>query len=98
MLMLTCFALFERSEFAAFPLTGSGFWEPVGQPLRGRLFLGYFFLAKQKEVTGCRAAPGLVVTECIQDQLPPSEHLVQCPSVIAPTVINGRFRFARVGT
>ncbi|MFT5533823.1 MAG: hypothetical protein ACI802_002058 [Candidatus Paceibacteria bacterium] len=60
-------ALFERSEFAAFPLTGSGFWEPAGQPLRGRLFLGAFFLAKQKEDTGCRAAPGLVMTECIQN-------------------------------
>jgi hypothetical protein len=53
----------ERSEFAALPLTGSGFWEPEGQPPRGRLFLGSFFLAKQKEGTGCRAAPGLVMTE-----------------------------------
>jgi hypothetical protein len=55
-------ALSERSEFAGFPPTGSGFWEPAGQPPRGRLFLGYFFLAKQKEGTacrsGCRAAPG----------------------------------------
>ena len=63
-------ALSERSEFAAFPLTGSGFWEPEGQQSRGRLFLGHFFLAKQKEVTGCRAAPGLVMTEHLQNQQP----------------------------
>ena len=74
----------ERSEFAAFPLTGSGVWEPEGQPPRGRLFLGSFFLAKQKEGTGCRAAPGLVVAEHIQNQLPQPVHSVQCPTVIAP--------------
>ncbi|MFT5534680.1 MAG: hypothetical protein ACI802_002929 [Candidatus Paceibacteria bacterium] len=38
----------ERSEFAALPLTGSGFWEPEGQPLRGRLFLGYLLFGEAK--------------------------------------------------
>jgi hypothetical protein len=64
----------ERSEFAAFPLTGAGFWGPEGQPPRGRLFLGYFFLAKQKEGTacrsGCRAAPGLVMAEHLKNKQP----------------------------
>jgi hypothetical protein len=32
------------------------------------------------------------MAECIQDQLPPSEYLVQCPADIAPYVIDGRFR------
>jgi hypothetical protein len=36
----------ERSEFAALPLTGSGFWESAGQPLRGRLFLGYLLFGE----------------------------------------------------
>jgi hypothetical protein len=60
----------ERSEFATLPLTDYRFWEPEGQPPRGRLFLGSFFLAKQKEGTGCRAAPGLVMTEHIQSHQP----------------------------
>ena len=38
----------ERSEFAALPLTGSGFWEPEGQPPRGRLFLGYLLFGEAK--------------------------------------------------
>ncbi len=70
----------ERSEFAALPLTGSGFWEPEGQQSRGRLFLGYFFLAKQKEGTacrsGCRAAPGLVMTEQKKNQQPQHGNLM----------------------
>ncbi|MEB0136671.1 hypothetical protein QN362_15140, partial [Actimicrobium sp. CCC2.4] len=33
-------------------------------------FLVTLFLAKQKEVTGCRAAPGLVVAEHIKHKLP----------------------------
>jgi hypothetical protein len=60
----------ERSEFATLPLPDYRFWEPEGQLPRGRLFLGYFFLAKQKEVTGCRAAPGLVVAERLRNQQP----------------------------
>ncbi|MEB0134505.1 hypothetical protein QN362_04075, partial [Actimicrobium sp. CCC2.4] len=47
-------------------------------------FLVTLFLAKQKEVTGCRAAPGLVVTEYRQFHQPQADHSVQCPSVIAP--------------
>jgi hypothetical protein len=38
----------ERSEFAALPLTGSGFWGPEGQPPRGRLFLGYLLFGEAK--------------------------------------------------
>jgi len=38
----------ERSEFAALPLTGSDFWEPEGQPPRGRLFLGYLLFGEAK--------------------------------------------------
>ena len=33
-------------------------WYPAGAANRGRLFLGYFLLAKQKKVTSCRATPG----------------------------------------
>ncbi len=40
--------MFERSEFAALPLTCSGFWEPEGQPPRGRLFLGYLLFGEAK--------------------------------------------------
>ena len=35
---------------------------PAGAVNRGRLFLGYFLLAKQKKVTSCRATPGEVVS------------------------------------
>ena len=38
----------ERREFAALPLTGSGFWEPAGQPPRGRIFLGYLLFGEAK--------------------------------------------------
>jgi len=31
---------------------------PEGMADRGRLFFGYFILAKQKKVTSCRATPG----------------------------------------
>ena len=31
---------------------------PAGAGNRGRLFFGYFILAKQKKVTSCRATPG----------------------------------------
>ncbi|MEB0024120.1 hypothetical protein QN370_20300, partial [Actimicrobium sp. CCI2.3] len=47
-------------------------------------FLGYFFLAKQKEVTGCRAAPGLVMTKRIQNQQPQSAHCTDCPIPTTP--------------
>jgi hypothetical protein len=33
---------------------------PAGAVNRGRLFFGYFILAKQKKVTSCRATPGEV--------------------------------------
>ena len=33
--------------------------EPEGRRTWGRLFLGYFLLAKQKKVTSCRATPGI---------------------------------------
>ena len=32
-------------------------WNPAGAANRGRLFFGYFPLAKQKKVTSCRATP-----------------------------------------
>jgi hypothetical protein len=38
----------KGSEFAALPLTGSGFREPEGQPPRGRLFLGYLLFGEAK--------------------------------------------------
>ena len=55
----------ERSEFATLPLTGSGFWEPEGQPPRGRLFLGYLLFGEAKRSDrlpgrprlGCGGAP-----------------------------------------
>jgi len=31
---------------------------PAGAANRGRLFFGYFLLARQKKVTSCRATPG----------------------------------------
>ena len=38
---------------------------PAGAANRGRLFLGYFLLATQKKVTGCRATPGEVAFDFV---------------------------------
>ena len=53
--------LFERSEFCGPPPESSSAGCPqrsVGTQTAGRLFFGYFLLAKQKKVTSRRATPG----------------------------------------
>src|SRR5450759_2600090 len=42
------------------PDQSSNAGNPAGAANRGRLFFGYFILAKQKKVTSCRVAPGEV--------------------------------------
>jgi len=42
------------------PDQSSNAGNPEGMTDWGRLFFGYFLLAKQKKVTSCRAAPGEV--------------------------------------
>src|SRR5271165_6017442 len=44
---------------------------PKGRRTWGRLFFGYFLLAKQKKVTCCRAAPGEVVFDLRHKANPP---------------------------
>ena len=54
--------MFERSEFVSHPTGARLIWGPAegGQRLCGRLLFGYFFLAKQEKVTGCRATPASI--------------------------------------
>ncbi len=55
--------MFEREprsgscEFMSQPDRPSNAGNPEGAANRGRRFLGYFLLAKQKKVTSCRATP-----------------------------------------
>ncbi len=42
--------------------------EAKGRRHQGRLFLGYFLLAKQKKVTGCRATPASTLSKQHNDQ------------------------------
>src|SRR5437867_13311193 len=54
----------EADKFLKFPATPSSARCPersAGTQTAGRLFFGYFSLAKQKKVTSRRATPGLVV-------------------------------------
>ena len=56
--------VFERSEFAIDPTFSEHRSVPVAKRRddeQGRLFFGYFLLAKQKKVTSRRAPPGRVV-------------------------------------
>ena len=58
--------LFERSEFCGPPPESSSAGCPqrsVGTQTAGRLFFGYFLLAKQKKVTSRRATPGQLPIE-----------------------------------
>src|SRR5437867_9489257 len=54
----------EADKFLKFPATPSSARCPersAGTQTAGRLFFGYFLLAKQKKVTSRRATPGRVV-------------------------------------
>src|ERR1700722_14245741 len=53
----------RRGRVAQRPFRSSTAGKPEGPAHLGRLFFGYFLLAKQKKVTCCRAAPGEVELE-----------------------------------
>ena len=50
----------RRGRVAQRPFRSSTAGKPEGPAHRGRLFLGYFLLARQKKVTSCRATPGRI--------------------------------------
>src|SRR6185295_8163878 len=50
--------MFESEFFEAAGRRSVPQGTPKGRRLWGRLFFGYFLLAKQKKVTSCRATPG----------------------------------------
>src|SRR5450755_3015470 len=53
---------------------------PAGAANRGRLFFGYFILAKQKKVTSCRATPdNLIRPTSSSTSAPPPNDPVSAP-------------------
>jgi len=53
------------------PDPSSNAGNPEGMADWGRLFLGYFLLAKQKKVTSCRATPDEVGSELANQRASP---------------------------
>lgn len=66
----------HEPEFCEWPAMASSGRNPEGAANPGRLFFGYFLLAKQKKVTCCRATPGISryqqanVSFCVENWVP----------------------------